>query len=351
MMAMENPLRFRIVRAALCGLVVGASVRAQDLRQDTLAVRILLDQNGLIATPVSQVVQIDPAAERVTALRLGGRNIGVLPPQIGSLDALKYLVLSDNLLDSLPAALWDLSGLVELDLGGNRIASLDAGVGRLQSLLFLGLRGNGLAALPDSLFELPQLETLLLAQNALDTLPEAVADLPFLRYLDLSGNVLRALPFTLAAMQTLDTLDVSGNLIESLPGTVTQLPEATRVRLGDNRLCGLDADLAAWADGKDPLWRGSQNCGNAIRPGVRAARGPSMRAWAESGRLRLDWSGVDRRAGPFSVILRDASGREVFRRTVGADDDGLILPRAAAGFLWAELRAGDLVAARAAVAP
>jgi hypothetical protein len=348
---MEYTLRFPIVLAALCVLIPCAAARAQDLRQDTLAVRILLDQNGLTATPVSQVAQIDPAAGRVVALRLGGRNLAALPPQIGSLDALKYLVLSDNLLDSLPEALWDLSDLVELDLGGNRIASLDARIGRLRSLLFLGLRGNGLASLPDSLFELPQLETLLLAQNALDTLPEAVADLAFLGYLDLSGNALRTLPYTLAAMETLDTLDISGNLIESLPGTITQLPAATRVRLGDNRLCGLDADLAAWADGKDPLWRGSQVCGIAIRPDARAARGPSLRAWAEPGRLRLDWSGVDRGKGPCSVILRDASGREVSRRTVEAAAGGLTLPLAAAGFLWAELRAGDLVAARTAVVP
>src|SRR6478672_3969713 len=124
---MKKPIRFRFVQSALrCIALCAAMVRAQDLRQDTLAVRILLDQNGLTATPVAQVVQIDPAAGRVTALRLGGRSLSVLPAEIGSMDALRYLVLSDNLLDSFPAAIWDLDGLVELDLGGNRIASLDA---------------------------------------------------------------------------------------------------------------------------------------------------------------------------------------------------------------------------------
>lgn len=76
-----------------------------------------------------------------------------------------------------------------------------------------------------------------------------------------------------------------------------------------------------------------------------------MRAWADAGWLRLDWSGADRLPGPHAVILRDASGREVLRRPVDADAASLALPRAAAGFLWAELRAGNRVAARAAVVP
>jgi len=349
---MKNPTRFRIVLFSFSVLPFFApSARAQDLKQDTLAVRILLDQNGLTTIPVSQVAQIDPAAERVTALRLSGRNLSALPSQIGSMDALKYLVLSDNLLDSLPAEIWDLASLVELDLGGNHIPSLDARVSRLQSLLFLGLRGNGLASLPDSLFALPQLETLLLTGNLLDTLPEAVANLPFLKYLDVSGNVLRALPFTLAAMQTLDTLDVSDNVIESLPETITQLSASTKVLLDSNRLCDLDASLTAWANAKEPAWKSSQSCGIAVRPRARAARGPSMRAWAESGSLRLDWSGTESWEGDRSVILRDAAGREVLRASVERQATGVSLRRVQGGFLWAELRVGNRVAAMTAVAP
>lgn len=348
---MKNPLASASLYISLLIPALGAApVSAQDLREDTLAVRILLDQNGLLATPVSQVAEIDRGAARVSALRLGGRGISSLPPQIAALDALKYLVLSDNLLDSLPAELWDLPGLVELDLGGNRIAALDAGVGRLKSLLFLGLRQNGLAALPDSLFALPQLETLLLSGNALDTLPEAVAGLPFLKYLDLSGNALRSLPYTVAALD-LDTLDVSSNALVSLPAAITGMRAAARVRLIDNRLCDLPADVAAWADGKDPAWRNSQICGSPVRPRPRATRGPALRAWADGDGLRLDWSGTESLKGERDLILRDAAGRQVARLPVAAGSSGLSLPRAAGGFLWAELRVGNRVAAKAVVAP
>lgn len=349
---MKTSIRSRFLLFSLSAMSLCAgSALAQDLRQDTLAVRILLDQNGLTSTPVSQVIQIDPASARVIALRLSGRNLSALPEQIGGMDALKYLVLSNNLLDSLPAATWNLTNLVELDLGGNHLASLDARVGRLQSLLFLGLRGNGLSSLPDSVFGLPQLETLLLTDNLLDTLPEAVADLAFLKYLDLAGNVLRALPYTLAAMQTLDTLDISGNVIETLPGTMTQMKASAKVFLDKNKLCDLDPALTAWANGKEPDWRSSQDCGIAIRPQARAARGPAMRAWAEAGWLRLDWSGTEAWEGDRSLILRDAAGREVLRAAVDRRATGANLRRAPGGFLWAELRVGGRVAAMAAVTP
>jgi hypothetical protein len=347
---MKNTIRPSLVLASLSVLAFsGTPAPAQDLRADTLAIRIILDQNGLISVPVAQVSDIDPAKRRITALRLGGRSLTLLPTEIGVLDALKYLVVNDNLLDSLPAALWGLANLVELDVGGNRIAMLDARVDRLKSLLYLALQGNGLTSLPDSLFTLPQLETLILADNVLDTLPEGVADLAFLKYLDVSGNGLRALPFTLAAMQSLDTLDVSGNVIESLPGILTQMRVATKVILGGNRLCDLDGTMTAWADSKDAAWRSSQNCGIPIRPQARSARRPSLRAWSDAGRVRLDWAGIDRQAGPRSVTLLDAAGRELMRQSAGTDAAGMTLPRTAAGFLWAELRAGDRVLARTAV--
>jgi hypothetical protein len=336
----------------LAGLALGiAPARSQDLRLDTLAVRVLLDRNGLTAVPASQVAGIDPAAQRVTSLRLGGLKLTALTPEIGSLDALEYLVLSDNLLDSLPAALWDLRNLVELDLGGNRVAALDPGVGRLGSLLFLGLRGNGLSALPDSLFGLPNLETLLLTGNALDTLPEAVGGMAFLRYLDVSGNALRALPYTIAALGALDTLDVSENALENLPPSVASLPGAATVRLEGNRLCHLSADLEAWADAKDPGWKGSQVCAGAIRPAARAVRGPRLRAFAAVGRLRVQWSAAAGLKGEGAVILRNAMGREVARRKVEAGTTEIAIPIPASGFLWAELREGNRLAARAEVAP
>ena len=315
--------------------------RAQDLVQDTLAVRILLDQNGLTATPVAQVAQIDPSVSRITALRVSGLKLTGLPPQISSLTALKYLVASDNLLDSLPAAVWLLANLVELDLGGNRIQALDPRVSQLQALLLLGLRGNGLLAVPASLFTLPHLETLLLAANSLDTLPEAVADLAFLKYLDVSQNVLRTVPFTVAAMDGLDTLDISSNVMETLPD-LSGLKPAAKVRIASNRLCNLGAQQQAWADGKEPGWKATQVCGSAVRPQAARAVPKGLRAFAANGFLRVDLSGAGDAGLPRKLILRDVGGRELLRRGVAVGVAEVILSRAelGRGMVWVELRAG-----------
>lgn len=343
----------RLFSGALCFAALAiAPARSQDLVQDTLAVRILLDQNGLMQTPVAQVAEVDAKASRISALRLAGLKLTSLPPQIGSLTGLKYLVLADNLLDSLPAAIWDLASLVELDIGGNRIGTLDAKVSRLQSLLLLGLRSNGISALPAPLFALPQLETLILAGNILDTLPEAVADLAFLRYLDVSGNLLRTVPYTIAAMDALDSLDLSSNSMTSLPDLIRLLPATARVRLGSNHLCDLSPDLQAWATGKDPEWKASQTCGSPVRPRASRAGGPAMRAFADAGRVRMDLGGRAAAAG-MEIVLRDAKGRIVFKSPVAAGATGIAFERAflPGGFLWAELRVGGRMLASAAVLP
>ena len=343
-MKIQNPPNRRTLAAflALSAIAIGSiPVRAQDLVQDTLAVRILLDQNGLTATPVAQVAQIDPSVSRITALRLSGLKLTGLPPQISSLTALKYLVASDNLLDSLPAAVWSLANLVELDLGGNRIQTLDPRVSQLQALLLLGLRGNSLLAVPASLFTLPHLETLLLAANSLDTLPEAVADMAFLKYLDVSQNVLRTVPFTMAAMDGLDTLDLSSNVMESLPD-LSGLKPAAKVRIAANRLCNMGAQQQAWADGKEPGWKATQVCGSAVRPQAARALPKGLRAFSADGFVRFDLSGAGDAGLPRELILRDAGGRELLRKSVAAGTEEMFLPRAGLGrgMVWAEVRGG-----------
>lgn len=320
-------------------LAISISVKAQDLIQDTLAVRILLDQNGLTDTPVSGVATV--AAQRVTGLRLSGLELLRLPPEIGSLSALKYLTLSDNLLDSLPAEIWDLSALVELDLGGNRIGSLDHGIGRLGNLLLLGLRDNGLATLPAEVFALPQLTTLLLSGNQLDTLPDAVADPPFLAYLDLSGNRLRTIPFTMAAMD-LDSLDLSNNVLESLPGLITSMKPGTRVHLAANRLCTLTGPLDAWAEAKEPGYKAAQICDAGVRPASAPAGGAVFTAVRIGDGLRLDFGGLANTPGGLEIRILDAAGREAARARAAAGDRSLEIPIASPGgsrgFLWAEAR-------------
>ena len=301
--------------------------------------RILLDQNGLTATPVSQVAEINSGLGRITALRVSGLKLTSLPAQVGSLTALRYLVAADNLLDSVPVAVWGLTSLVELDVGGNRILSLDARVSQLQGLLLLGLRGNGLTVLPPSLFSLPHLETLLLAANALDTLSEDVANLAFLKYLDVSHNILRTVPYTLAAMDGLDSLDLSANVMEYLPD-LGSLKPAAKVHLAANRLCNLGAQQQAWADAKEPGWKATQVCGSGIAARTARLSPKGLRAFVDGVSVRLELPGPSPSGAPRRIRILDATGRGPAPIAVPAGLTAFSVPRAGgkAGFLWAELR-------------
>lgn len=328
---------------------------AQTLAQDTLAVRVLLDENALTAVPVSAVATID-SSNRVVALDLSGRKLLKVTSEIGSITRLKSLVLSDNLLDSLPAEIWNLDQLVSLDLSGNHLTSLDARVGLLPNLLFLSLRSNALAALPPALFTLPNLEILLLSRNSLDTLPAGVADLVFLKYLNVSGNHLRGLPDEVAAMNQLDSLDLGGNFLAGLPEVITALTHP-KVYLGDNQLCNLSAAVSAWATGKDPAWQSTQTCGIAVRPLSALPRGSLLSARTEGDAVLVDFplrAGSNSQA-TYEIGLLDASGRVAYRAMVrtgslriGREELGSFRGR---GRLWAELRSGGRVLAAVPVFP
>lgn len=299
-------LRSIMMSAALAAIapIFTRPVQAQTLEVDTLALRLVLDENQVVA-PLSRVARIEGG--RVVAADLSSLALVRLPGEIGLLSALRSLTLADNLLDSLPAALWNLRELVQLDLGGNRIQTLDASVGSLGNLLFLGLRDNALAVLPASLSTLEQLETLILSGNALVTLPESLAELAFLRWLDASENRLASVPFTLAAMDGLDSLDLSRNRLEALPPALQALPATVRIRLGGNLLCALPPEQAAWASSRDPAWLSTQQCGSPVRrvPTRRVSPLSAYQALPGGLRVRLPDSDGGR------ILHLDARGRRL----------------------------------------
>ncbi|WP_175856153.1 leucine-rich repeat-containing protein kinase family protein [Burkholderia anthina] len=89
--------------------------------------------------------------------------------------ALRWLILTDNAIDALPAEIGDCARLQKLMLAGNRLRVLPAEMAACRALELVRLSANRLDTLPDWLLRLPRLAWLAAAGNPLGAAPEAAA--------------------------------------------------------------------------------------------------------------------------------------------------------------------------------
>lgn len=100
----------------------------------------------------------------LSQLGFRGCGIGVVPAE--SLPrALRWLTLTDNRIETLPAALGERPSLQKLMLAGNRIAALPESLSAADSLELIRLACNRLDALPSWLTRLPRLAWIAYAGN------------------------------------------------------------------------------------------------------------------------------------------------------------------------------------------
>ena len=133
-------------------------------------------------------------------------KFGVLPPEIGRLEQLKFLDLANQDLKVLPAAIGALKNLQILNLSGNKLETLPIEITELKNLKTLDLYSNQLNALPEGIGTLKKLEDLNLSQNALKNLPAEIGQLHNLQYLNLGGNYFNTLPEQFSALKNLEEL-------------------------------------------------------------------------------------------------------------------------------------------------
>nr|DAD41370.1 TPA_asm: hypothetical protein HUJ06_015693 [Nelumbo nucifera] len=203
---------------------------------------------------------------RVTSLALPNcQLLGTTPPELGMLEHLQYLDLSNNLLNgSLPASLFNASELRTLSLSNNVISgALPETIGGLKNLEFLNLSANALAGkIPQNLTALRNLTVVSLSNNyfsgGVPSVFEAVQVLDLssnlingsfpsdfggvsLRYLNLSYNRLvgRIPPEFGKQIPGNVTLDLSfNNLTGEIPENVAFLNQKTESFAGNPDLCG-----------------------------------------------------------------------------------------------------------------
>ena len=184
----------------------GGDTLAALRRGDLAGIRELRLPPGLAEFPR----EIFGLAETLEILDLSGCGIDRLPDDLGRLTHLRVLFCSGNRFERLPPVLGECRALSQIGFRGtglrdvpgealpprlrwltltdNRIEELPAALGERHLLQKLMLAGNRLRTLPRTLAGAPNLELLRLAANRFETLPPWLGELPRLAWLAWAGN-------------------------------------------------------------------------------------------------------------------------------------------------------------------
>lgn len=163
-------------------------------------------------------------ADTLEVLDLGNNALTSLPGDFCRLTALRVLFCSGNPIERLPPVLGSCAALSQIGFRGCGMREIPAEA--LPSRLrWLTLTDNALDAVPAVLGERPWLQKLMLAGNHLRDLPASLGAAPRLELIRLAANRFEALPPWLPAMPRLAWLAFAGNPMDATRGA----PETRRI--------------------------------------------------------------------------------------------------------------------------
>ena len=154
--------------------------------------------------------EIFDLADSLEVLNLTGNALSALPDDLGRLHKLQVLFCSDNRFTEVPAVLGQCPRLSMVGFKANQIRTLPAAA-LTPALRWLILTDNELEALPAEIGNCQQLQKLMLAGNRLTSLPKALARCTNLELLRIAANELQELPAWLLALPRLAWLAYAGN--------------------------------------------------------------------------------------------------------------------------------------------
>ncbi|MGV3624017.1 MAG: leucine-rich repeat-containing protein kinase family protein [Archangium sp.] len=143
-------------------------------------------------------------------LDLSRNRLTSLPPRMTELKKLKRLFCSSNPFETVPEVLGELPSLEMIGFKSCALKSVPSS-SLPPRLRWLILTDNQLTSLPDSLGERPRLQKLALAGNQLTSLPSTFSKLTSLELLRISANRFAAFPSVLSNLPKLSWLAFAGN--------------------------------------------------------------------------------------------------------------------------------------------
>lgn len=149
-------------------------------------------------------------ADSLEVLNLSGNRLRTLPAWLPRLGKLRILFCSDNAFTEVPEVLGACPQLEMVGFKANRISKLPAAA-LPAALRWLILTDNRLEQLPAELGDCSRLQKLMLAGNRLQALPESLAACSRLELLRIAANQLPQLPGWLLELPRLSWLAFAGN--------------------------------------------------------------------------------------------------------------------------------------------
>ncbi|KAG7957020.1 hypothetical protein I3843_11G153800 [Carya illinoinensis] len=174
----------------------------------------------------------------ITGIQLKDLNLtGVLPAEFGELTNLRILDLTHNYINgSIPTSFAKLP-LVSLSLLGNRISGVPPEIGDISSLEWLVLEDNLLGGqLPESFGNLSNLRGLILSgNNFTDAIPKTFGNLKNLSDFRIDGSRISGkIPDFVGNWINLTRLDMQGTDMEGpIPSSISQLTNLEELRISD----------------------------------------------------------------------------------------------------------------------
>ena len=198
------------------------------------------------SAPVSQWVGVTVTNNRVTGLSLHSNNlIDTLPSSIGNLTALTDLELDNNtnLTGNIPSTIGNLTLLTQLTLSGcNFIGTIPSTIGNLKNLTQLILGENNLSGnIPNTIGGLINLNYLYLEVNKLSgSIPSSIGALKKLTWLYLyNNNLTGTIPSEFGNMSSLNVADLRNNQLSgSLPNEIGNLSALNALHIDNNLISG-----------------------------------------------------------------------------------------------------------------
>jgi len=171
-------------------------------------------------------MEILTLVDTLEILDLSNNQLSTLPEQISQLTKLKIIFASNNCFEVLPAALGACPLLEMVGFKANQIKEVPEN--SLPLLLrWLILTDNQIVTLPETLGERPRLQKLALAGNRLTHLPESVSRLENLALLRISANQLNTFPKQLLTLPKLAWFAFAGNPFCQTDVHIQTVPEVS----------------------------------------------------------------------------------------------------------------------------